>query len=326
MHAHRFSWLALFGAGLMLIASAASADSCSNILKEGVFDQTSISSDTRAMTSFLDYYARTKWKDRESREARKTEGGVGYGPFSLSGGQAVSSSEIHKSFDDLTTLSEGSFFLSNRTEQHARIASQAILNAWNTCMQQTGLKLSIRRSSDPSQIFIILNFVADGSEDPKLNAVKNKSPAVTCDDVPGAIIKAGPNMTITCKRTTNKSVTLNVDVSRKLPGDGQFVDWPSLTRRKIVTGYVLRVISARGPLQAIAASRTSAIVAGSPILDPPAPGKEIDISDVVRSLPSFAKPVSIIGQEIPGRPDTGDWLIEWEILEVDDFRPTNASF
>lgn len=205
MHLRSFQ-LALAVTSVFATSAAAQEDRCSDILRDGVFDFTQVTNDRDYLRAWNIYSRTTSLSDASRRSGTSASGSDGL----RSGGFATSDEEARRQFNESITRNQGSESELSRMAQIARIASGAITRAWAECMRGPGLTLSIRRSFDTNQFWIVAQYVsADANRPIARVAVVPDTSSLSCQ--PDAVNVAATEVAISCRRAQNEAVSLHVD-------------------------------------------------------------------------------------------------------------------
>jgi hypothetical protein len=201
--------LVLASLGTVALSAAASAqDDCAAILQSGIWETRQSSGSTSQSAEFRNYSCSL---NQQNRNRGLSISVPGYGDLGASAGDA----SITQACQDNSNKSNSAAAFSN----FASKAANAIVQAWDNCMNRAGAHATILYGHDPAIFSLLLRTQgrAENRDTAKIDVVTSRPPSIKCTvDLSKSII-VNPEITIPCKRA-NLAQTVSVTVNFK--GDG----------------------------------------------------------------------------------------------------------
>jgi hypothetical protein len=178
---------------------------CGEILRDGVFDVSNATSDASAAAAFVNWYSKSSRKS----SGKGTSVAGQYGGFGASGSQTsqetISEAAAAYQAGDSSQVSKLASFAKN--------ASAVLADAWSKCMNNFGLHVTSRTTSDPNAFYLVFRFNPSNPVDHPQAIVKSlqsSSPVLKCDKVPAAGLSvSAAAIPVLCSRTKNVSVSIS---------------------------------------------------------------------------------------------------------------------
>lgn len=195
---------------LFIAAPAIAQDRCADILKDGVFDFSEIRTDREFMQAWDRYAKSSSLKDRMKKSGTSLAGQDGL----KSGNFATNNDDAEKLFYESINWDKGTETEFTRYVQVARVASEAITNAWKECMKGPGLVLTLRRSMSKDTFWVVARYESTNVTQPiaTITVISDSPKALKCGNASkiSAHISRSERA-ITCKRSSNVDVALHVE-------------------------------------------------------------------------------------------------------------------
>lgn len=165
-------------AATFLISPPTIADECKDILANGVWAETSTTTNSQTDQSFMN------WACRKDASGHPTNLGYSYSDSDY-GSSSISLSHDDTSSEQACQYSQGQYKNANFFRNFQQKEGARIIGAWDTCMNGKGeIRTSLRTTFDPKVFYIEANYSDIRVNSPQFNAKVQANPEgqVKCDN------------------------------------------------------------------------------------------------------------------------------------------------
>lgn len=207
----------------LLPAASIHGQDCAEILRYGLFDTQTVSSEAQAAETFANWFE-TNFK-RGTMAGKEAD--IGYAGFGARGSES-SVEEIAKT---VASFRSGSKLATSKLASFSRTASPVIAKAWEKCVSQPGFHASAMTTYDPNQFYLIFRY-SPFNFDPSATLFWIKpSSGLTCESIPENGIEVSVSRyPVSCKRDGNIAVSVSFYTDTVTMGDPVF-EWPAIQPR-----------------------------------------------------------------------------------------------
>lgn len=203
----------------ILLSATAFGDGCSQLLEQGIYNISSNYKDVGTASSFAQWFCDQRFSSKQQADNFGSSLGFPFHGIPVKFGFSSGSDGFQKSYAHFCASYRNDSSLREKLISQLKTVSGAVLKAFNSCTNSTGLHVWLERTYDPKIFIFASKFNPPNAADSfaKINtfdAGKN----VSCHPIPRIVDSSG--FRSRCTRSNDKPVSILINASWSPKGGG----------------------------------------------------------------------------------------------------------
>lgn len=194
---------------LILLSRSSYAQDCGALLAGGVFDISKKETDASTTTSFMHWFCDKKFSSQQEAENFGASAAFPFKGIPVQLGFSSEKTSWSSWYRSTCATFQSNFDTRQRVREYLQKTSSAIVEGFNSCLNQDGFHVWLEHTPDPSQFVLALKFVSPG---PGITETKIRkiamTPNIQCSDLPEVVSFTRRSL---CTRSDAKAATIVVD-------------------------------------------------------------------------------------------------------------------